>query len=298
MRFGVLGNRFFNSAGSYNVRMFHAEKGIFSHNDMGRCLGTKQLLTIRSKNPNANCSAGCGRPSHDIVVSDNIFRGSSPWIVQAVASNAPPEPAWGRDLIFERNFFTRDSGTVQTGLVTMNQAWENTSDVTVRNNIVHMVGWGNTGINLSNTPNASAYNNTCYSTGNPNDVVQCVWFNGSASTGTGKAYNNLFYAPNARYKTVVGGESSLPEAGGNLVATSNPFAGGSLANSLDFQLASGSPAIDRGSTLAGTQLDFLQRARPVGPRPDVGAFEYGASGYASPPPPVGTQPPNAPYLLP
>jgi MYXO-CTERM domain-containing protein len=44
----------------------------------------------------------------------------------------------------------------------------------------------------------------------------------------------------------------------------------------DFDLVSGSPAIDKGSA-SGRLLDFLNRTAPAGSAMDVGAFEYGAA---------------------
>jgi hypothetical protein len=46
----------------------------------------------------------------------------------------------------------------------------------------------------------------------------------------------------------------------------------------DFELADAySPAVDSGAEIAGNEMDYFNRARPVGSAPDIGAMEYGAS---------------------
>jgi hypothetical protein len=46
----------------------------------------------------------------------------------------------------------------------------------------------------------------------------------------------------------------------------------------DFDLANAnSPAVDAGAEITGNDMDYFNRARPVGNAPDIGAMEFGAS---------------------
>ena len=58
----------------------------------------------------------------------------------------------------------------------------------------------------------------------------------------------------------------------------------------DFTLQPGSPAVDAGVAIAPVSHDFNGAARPVGARPDIGAFEFG--GSADPGPRVPSAPKN------
>jgi hypothetical protein len=61
--------------------------------------------------------------------------------------------------------------------------------------------------------------------------------------------------------------------GNNLVSNSyDPKFTNLLA--FDFRLDAGSPAIDRGATVADVRVDFAGVARPRGSAFDIGAFEY------------------------
>jgi hypothetical protein len=48
---------------------------------------------------------------------------------------------------------------------------------------------------------------------------------------------------------------------------------GTKANDFDL-IKPNSPAVEAGATISGNELDFLNRSRPNGNGPDIGAFEY------------------------
>ncbi len=87
---------------------------------------------------------------------------------------------------------------------------------------------------------------------------------------------------------------TLTDAGHNLSSDSSCVFGGDSQNSTDPKLAPlgdyggptltigllpGSPAIDRGNTLAAPVMDQRGFPRPVGPAADIGAFEFGSPAF-------------------
>jgi hypothetical protein len=76
--------------------------------------------------------------------------------------------------------------------------------------------------------------------------------------------------------------SSLPAEGSdpsNMAVTTSAFVN---ANADDYHLATGSPTIDQGATLAGVTTDRDDVPRPQGQAYDVGAYEYCPGGCSGP----------------
>lgn len=138
--------------------------------------------------------------------------------------------------------------------------WHGSGNI-IRNNIVYgNVGYGirvNEDKTMSSTPNA-VYNNTVYKSGS-------VGIYSYADEGT-LVKNNISYLNTGQ--PIFGGVTS-----NNLTTDPqfvNPGAG-------DFGLQAGSPAIDKGVTLAQVPTDFTGKARPEGAAYDIGAFEGAGS---------------------
>jgi parallel beta-helix repeat protein len=139
----------------------------------------------------------------------------------------------------------------------------------IRNNIVY----GNVGsgiqifqdLTVSNKPNL-VYNNTVYK-----NQHSGIWSNGVNNTkDITEIKNNIIYLNASRDGTPIAG----PGITSNNLTTDpkfvNPDAG-------DFGLQEGSPALDKGVTLAQVTADFTGKARPEAAAYDIGAFEGAGS---------------------
>jgi len=273
-RFALLGNHFEDARrGEHIVRIQHGEKGVISSNVFADQADKKSLLTIRSRDQQGDCSGGCGRPSREIVVSDNVFRGTDDINLSITGTNKGGEVARGVNYVVERNFFTK--GSADDGLQ-MAIKFENTDGITLRNNIVVMEDWQTyRGFEFSgNTSRRKAYNNTCYVPGATQVVVRCVRF---TDAGPAEAFNNLLFAPSAQSHVVVEGDAV--SGGANLTVTSNPFLAPTPREAQDFRLRAGVTAIGGGVRVPNA-IDFTGSPRAAGASPDVGAlvFDCAAAG--------------------
>ena len=161
----------------------------------------------------------------------------------------------------------------------------------IRNNLIYNTP-GGAGINIAGDPTfpnsaVEIYNNTIY--GNAGGV-------GFGDTHGAILRNNLVFA-NGTGLQIDGYNSDGIDSDYNLLApTGSGFTEGShsLVQSMttrivvnsggaDFQLASGSAAIDRGVSLAATGFanDIVGVTRPQGPAWDIGAYEYSPGGAGS-----------------
>jgi PKD repeat protein len=304
-RAAFLGNRFFDTlGGEHNFRMQHGERIVMTSNTLGEPKGGKGMIQIRSRDqcpggqcdPGAGggttCSAGCGRPTKFVVVSDNVLIGNKlSTHIGMVGSETVTTTCQGEDVIVERNFITSTPGAnelqnaIQIG---------NVRRAAVRNNVLFGEGWidyrfivtvkqaQGGGVNEA----LAAYNNTCY-VQPPNAIpIRCV-------SGAYRTFNNLLYAPQSPFEKIVV-ESSASEDGngieGNTVVTTNPFIVASPTQPQDFALASGVSPINLGKLTFFVGNDFTGGTRDA--TPDVGAFEFGAGGA-----PVVTDTPPAPPVL-
>src|ERR1041385_6005995 len=186
----------------------------------------------------------------------------------------------------------------ENGCSTGNQYWQNHDhgiyhgqgdNVTIRNNVFYNFtrGWAIQRYDGAGTvvSNLQIVNNT-FAGANPNKDGQII-----IATGVRRLViaNNIFYQPrtagiwfdtglvtgvvanNLTYGgSVTTGSTSGLTLAGNL--TGNPLF--MNAGSFNFQLQSGSPAIDRGLSLSIVLNDFLGTLRPRGAGFDIGAYEY------------------------
>ena len=111
------------------------------------------------------------------------------------------------------------------------------------------------------------FNNLFDQTDNTNCKIFCEWYQPAHIQKGAAAQNvvisNNFYAPGPAI--IIGGADSAAAIG-------DPgFVNGAAGN---FDLASGSVAIDKGMTLPTVTRDFNGRPRPLGLKPDPGAFEF------------------------
>ena len=132
------------------------------------------------------------------------------------------------------------------------------------NKVANNVVWNNPGIvglDIAESNNL-VYNNTVY-----NNAGDGLLLSGSGHS----VKNNIFYqnAPNV----------SLDPT--NLVGTNPQFVDEANGN---FRLKAGSPAIDRGVSLPEITMAIDGSPRPVGPAPDIGAYEFGGAGADTTPP--------------
>lgn len=302
-RLAFLGNVMWDSTGGEHIiRVQHGEGVVVSNNKLGFQADAKGVLSLRSRDQNGSCSAGCGHPTNHVVVSDNLLHSRDDNTVYLTGRDRSTQTPLGEDFLIERNFIAKPSGS-NNG----NQLGINVNDsrrVTIRNNILVMDGWqAYRGIEINGGTGLSGYfvsNNSCYSPDNPGQQIRCVRVRSGAESST-VAYNNLAWFPNASSAIVVAGEPNLQDAASNLLAGSNPYVSSSPATASDFKLATGSAAIDAGSSLAHVLLDYDTAQRPAGAAIDIGAFEAGAvvaDGSSSSSSPAPGSPPAAPLLLP
>ncbi len=273
-KLALMGNRLDGAPNSHVIRLSHVEKAVISNNYVARQRNGNGLLTIRNAD-HGGPQFFAGRPSGEIVVSDNFFYPSSVnGIGTFVGKNSGGHTVSGRDLIFERNFVERDPGS--PGIV--DKAWGATPEavgVTVRNNVVIMNNWSSHSAFVGNGSGQHFYNNTCYST--DTDNIRCVKFLGSGTDRV--ASNNLAYGPNATNND--GGISGLANNGSNLLLKGkNPFNSTSFSAPDDFILKSTSKAVNAGRNVPIVD-DLFNNFRPSGSRYDVGAVESGATGGGS-----------------
>jgi hypothetical protein len=116
--------------------------------------------------------------------------------------------------------------------------------------------------------------------GKCNGYANVVWLGNLAPRGSG-CVGSAF-----RYNVWYGSSGSGCDASDTVTASSG------LGGADGFQLMAGAGAIDRGGS-GGECIatDYVGNSRPTGGRCDAGAYEYGASTAAAPPPPAPLTPP-------
>jgi len=155
------------------------------------------------------------------------------------------------------------------------------SNAQIYNNLIYniLTGDGAPGIAVaaSGASNTAVYNNTVY--GGAADGINIA----SGVSGT-IVRNNISYL-NAWSNYVDNGNGTA--ASNNLTGVNPQFANAVGAN---FQLQSGSPAIDAGMTISSVTNDFNRMSRPQGKAYDIGAYESGSSSQSPvPAPPTGVR---------
>jgi parallel beta-helix repeat protein len=140
------------------------------------------------------------------------------------------------------------------------------------------VATGNAGIAVTRSGNM-IYNNTVANNTNTGIYLD----SGAVSTDV---RNNIVYASTGSNLV---NQGSATVQSNNLIGVDPRFVNGSANN---FQLQSGSPAIDAGVSVSAVTVDLAGVARPQGRAPDIGAYEYRAGQTASAPPVVPSAPSN------
>ena len=166
------------------------------------------------------------------------------------------------------------------------------SDITISYNTIVSPGSStNVCINASNgninISNIRFENNTVVKNGNTDGKQGYEFFGCRDDLSAFQVRNNIFYFTEGSYVTR---HPNLSHSNNLYYMTGGSQVGYSLGSSEkegdpkfmnlggnDFHLQSGSPAIDGGASL-GYTTDFENKNVPSGSAPDMGAFEYGASG--------------------
>jgi parallel beta helix pectate lyase-like protein len=203
------------------------------------------------------------------------------------------------NVVIEQNLIHdigRDS-TGENGCNPGNTYWQNHdhgiylskgTNIIVRNNVFYNItrGWA---VQVYPGPLSQVYiaNNT-FAFPNPHKDGQIIV---ASTLTTGAIVNNIFYQPQTAgvlfsgattsgvtvaYNMTYGGTASTGSGSGvtisNNVDNTDPKFIDALG--LNFQLASGSPAINAGTSLTYVTNDFLGITRPQGAAYDIGAFEF------------------------
>jgi hypothetical protein len=142
----------------------------------------------------------------------------------------------------------------------------------IYNNLIYniaLTGPGSSGIYLNNVTNTSVYNNTVYA--NASYGIQVDADASGTTVGNNISYGNGVqdYANRGRQTTEMS----------NLFGIDPQFVNPATKN---FQLQTGSPAVNAGTAISVVTSDLAGRSRPQGGRYDIGAFEL-SDGEAKPP---------------
>lgn len=244
----------------------------------------------------------CRAFGNNITIRGNYFHGTK--LAEIGLSHVDGfqtfgDNGWGaNNVVFENNIVCDfHEGSMLSG--------PNVSNITFRNNLFYSPTWGGAwGIatypSPSNVTGVKVYNNTFALIGTHGL--------GSYSGCDITARNNIFYNVLGNIFYTSGGAMTEDH---NLVFRTGSSYSASDYNSTDilnkdplftnvgaynFTLTAGSPAINTGANLSsvGVTTDLTGAARPVGAGYDMGAYEYGASGSATPTPtPAPTVTPTA-----
>lgn len=218
------------------------------------------------------------------VVADNKFVGaSSTTLVTILPQNDPANEAQ-HDVIVERNWFISGSGTAGDLVV-------KAVGITIRNNIFNMSNASPLAVNVDYTSSAGTpmtdkidiYNNTAYSNQAAATGHEFVHYTaGLTASCHSNIENNLVYMPVATLPQLIfnQGSCNVTGASGTLGNSSDAqiksgtllnFANSPPVNPVDFEITSGSYAINNGVSLP-VWSDFLLVARPHSGHWDSGAF--------------------------
>ncbi|RIL06860.1 MAG: hypothetical protein DCC71_05175 [Proteobacteria bacterium] len=302
----ILGNVFdANGEGEFNLRSIHTPLSAIQHNelidpqdDAGNVRNPLQLRAFSEPS-----GTGLPRaPTQYVVVSDNVLESPMTGSSTGTAIRTCQEPGCNRspgqgenmmDLLFERNFIraTSPAANANAGVFYLQGG-----RITVRSNVVDLQGVSG-GSDVNALVNHVSNQTLCPSCVDDEIVVQgntMYWGETSSrgirlcssSTGAGHVCQaNLAWLPRDSGDRIEAGSGAWT-TGGNVFATSNPFAatprGRGLTTAADFLLSATSPARNRLATLAArTALprDHGLRCRLPSATGayDAGAWEHGAT---------------------
>jgi PKD repeat protein len=269
-RFLLAGNVLRDSTqGEHVVRAFYLDRAVISDNDFGEAPKGRLLLKLNAGKFDRP-GIGQGTYSQEIVISENLFRGTGghDWSV-AIGPQNPKSDERIRDVLVERNHFS-PGPDAQVALVLC------ASRITVRDNLFDRgasrtcIAGGRLGVEPFPTDITLAHN-TCYSTAE--DPILAKF---DVAVPGLRVFNNLVTGPHAA-KVEVRPEDAAQA--GNLALRSPEAAKGGTSEVLTFVPEASSPAVDAALPAHRTFWDFLGRQRPLDGNgdgkalPDVGAFE-------------------------
>jgi PKD repeat protein len=268
-RFSLLGNVLRDSIGGEHVmRAFFLDRAVISNNDFGEAPKPRHLLKLHAGRFDRP-GIGQGTYSQEIVISDNLFRGTGghDWSVAIGPQNGNSDERI-RDVIVERNLFSPGTG-VHSALVLF------ASGVTVRDNVFDRgssalcISGGRRGVEPVPS-DITIVHNTCYSTAT--DPILAKF---DVQVPGLRVFNNLVLGPHAATVQV---RPEKAEQGGNVAVKAN-VASKIPANPLDFTPGASSPATDAALPGHASLWDHFRKQRPVDGNgdgkaaPDVGALE-------------------------
>ncbi len=261
-RIALLGNDIHEVGSSHVLRMWMGHKAVVSNNRLWNPGPTRHALKLHGP------GVGDVQPeTRYVTISDNLIRGKT-WSVAISPQNAQSDERVSH-VVFERNRFWGEA-SVQLDMEI------SARHVMVRNNLFDGTGSASGYTAVSATQrgiepaplDVRVYNNTMVR------LDPASSFTGLSVTPASQriAYrNNLLSAPLASTKALVGGTG-----GAGFLNDHNlliPAPGFTSADTGDYSLQTGSPAVDAGVMLWEVRSDFLGRPRPSGAACDVGAFE-------------------------
>jgi hypothetical protein len=194
------------------------------------------------------------------------------------------------------NFSYNSCGFLEIGTYFGDQGKGLFKDSSFHHNVIIDSAWmGLLQVNNTDLENIHFYNNTLiHCPGSPNAGILWIIFTATSSgmeggqlvPGTVHLTNNLYVLDGVKSYSQLINPAFVTNS--NIVASySGPqdpayvdfhFANIAGKTAADFDLASAdSPAVDAGVDIAGSMLDFFNRARPFGRTTDIGAMEFGSA---------------------
>lgn len=290
--FAVMGNVFDDSTDSHTLRVWQSYIGVIAHNRISGA-GTTNVTgrhVLKLFGPNESEVAletglALDHRTKFTVVSDNVFGHSGAQAIAIGPQNAASDERL-TDIVFERNLYQADFGTVGTAddpQIAL-EVWGRY--FTVRNNIFDASNETDnffTWINLQQrgvepTPLAHrVYNNTIYRDDSSTGALLGIFIESTADDLIVR--NNLFSFPNATGSiTIIDDNGTNTTSSNNSRVDSPGYVDPDNATPLsrDFSISPPSASvIDQGYTI-NEVLDDYSGLRRLGLTYDIGAHEHGA----------------------
>jgi hypothetical protein len=274
-RFAIIGSSGIDGRATHIARIWGAHKGVVNNNAFLRPGGQRHALKLHGMEWQVSTTYP---DTAYISIADNIFSGSatSQWTVSIGSQSdvTPAETGPVRNVVLERNSWTGSPSTVA-------DIESEAAHLLVRNNVFDDTAQDGSYTLLYTQRNSGSWptsdcrfvNNTVYK--NSASGQFCLVQTDSSASNV-RVQNNLWAVSSTANLAITGGAPAGGwNAGGNLLdhnllTTTPRFTN---ASGGDFSLATGSPAIDAGTSLPEVIRDYLGNPRPLGAGWDLGAFE-------------------------